>query len=156
MKEKNLIHKIIIYLKAQDHKKKLRIALNGVVKDFRLVLPLFFVAVLIASFAEVNVPDYVILGILGKNLYISIFIATVAGIILPFPKYASYPIAAFLFAKGAFIGAIFAFIAGEVFIGNLFEDYLEIKYFGWRFFFLRLIASFVFVFCAALIVEVII
>jgi len=155
-KNKCLILRIVRYLKKQDHKKKFKQAGIGILKDFRSVLPLFFLAVLIASFAEVNVPDYVILGILGNNIYLSIFIATVAGILLPFPKYASYPLAALLYAKGAFIGSIFAFIAGEVFIGNLFEDYLEVKYFGWRFFWFRLFASFVFVFLAALIVQVII
>ena len=81
-------------------------------------------------------------------------IATLAGIILPFPKYTSYPFAAFLFSSGAYIGAVFAFVAGEVFIGNIFEDYLEIKYFSLRFWLMRFAVSFVLIFIGALIIQV--
>ncbi len=124
-------------------------------KDLVIILPIFFIAIIVSVIAEHYIPDYIIQGILGKNIFLSILIATAAGIILPFPKYTSYPFAAFLYTSGAHIGAVFAFIAGETFIGNIFEDYLEIKYFSLRFWLMRFFVSFVLILIAAIIIQVI-
>ncbi len=139
-------------IKKENIKKVLRSSL----KDLIILLPVFFIAIVISVVAEAYIPDIVIQSILGKNLIIAILVATAAGILLPFPKYTSYPFAAFLYSSGAHIGAVFAFIAGEVFIGNVFEDYLEIKYFSFRFWIMRFFVSFVLIFIGALIFQVLI
>ena len=132
---------------------KIKQIIKNSVKDLAKILPIFFLAILISVIAEFNVPDKLIESILGKNLLVSVLVATLSGIILPFPQYASYPFASFLYNSGAYIGAVFAFIAGEVFIGNLFEDYLEIKYFSLRFWIMRFIVSFVLIIIAAIGVQ---
>lgn len=136
------------------NKAKVLELLKKIIKDLAVMLPIFFIAIIISVLAEVNIPDEIIQSILGENIFFSVFVSTIAGIILPFPQYASYPFANFLLDKGAYIGAIFAFVAGEVFIGNLFEDYLEIKYFSFRFWWMRFVVSFVLIFIAALLMQV--
>lgn len=136
------------------YKQKIKEIIRSSLKDLVMFLPVFFIAIIISVIAEVKIPDSVVHSILGQNLVLSIAIATLAGIILPFPQYASYPFAAFLYNSGAYIGAVFAFIAGEVFIGNVFEDYLEIKYFSLRFWLMRFVVSFLLVFIGGLIIQI--
>ena len=107
----------------QEYRLKIIKLIKLSLKDLFIILPIFFIAVLIGVIAETYVPAKVIQSLLGKNLISSILIATIAGMILPFPQYSAYPFAAFLYKSGAYIGAVFGFIAGEIFIGNLFEDY---------------------------------
>ena len=138
------------------YKKKIKVITKNSLLDSLKIIPVFFIAVVISVLAETHIPDSFVQGILGKNLIISTLIATFAGIILPFPQYSSYPFAFFLYNSGAYIGAVFAFIAGEVFIGNILEDYLEIKYFSLRFWLMRFIVSFVLIFIGAIIIQYII
>ena len=137
----------------KEIKEKIKKIIRNSFKDLLKILPIFFIAIIISVIAELNIPDDIIQSILGKNLITSILVATTAGIILPFPQYASYPFASFLYNSGAYLGAVFAFIAGEVFIGNLFEDNLEIKYFSLRFWLMRFVVSFVLIFGGALLLQ---
>jgi len=123
------------------------------VKDMRTIFPAFFVATLAGVMLEFFVPENIVYTVLGENYFLSIVLATVLGIILPIPRYATYPIALSLFQKGASIGTIFALISGEVIIGSPDRDVMEFKYFGWKSFVFRGILCMVFVIVGSLVVE---
>ena len=122
-------------------------------KDMRKIFPAFFVATIVSVMLEFFLPEDIVYIVLGENLFLSILLATVLGIILPIPRYATYPIAYFLLQKGASIGTIFALISGEVIIGSPDRDVMEFKYFGWKSFVLRGILCTVFVIIGSLVVE---
>ncbi len=124
------------------------------VKDMRTIFPAFFVATLVGVMLEFFVPENIMYAVLGKDFFLSIVLATVLGVILPIPRYATYPIAFSLFQKGASIGTVFALISGEVIIGSPDRDVMEFKYFGWKSFIFRGILCTVFVIVGSLVVEV--
>lgn len=130
------------------------ICLNSL-KDMRRIFPAFFLATLASVILELFVPEDILYTVLGKNLFLSIVLATVLGIILPIPRYATYPIAFTLLRKGASLGVIFALISGEVIIGSPDRDVMEFKYFGWKSFVFRGILCTIFVIIGSLIVEAI-
>jgi len=123
--------------------------------EMKTIFPAFFVATLAGVMIEFFIPENIIYTVLGKNLFLSITLATILGIILPIPRYATYPIALTLLHKGASIGAIFALISGEVIIGSPDRDVMEFSYFGWKSFVLRGTLCTIFVIIGSLIVEAI-
>jgi len=135
-------------------KKKIAYILIDSLKDMRRIIPAFFIATLAGVVLEFYVPEDIIFFVLGKNPFLSIPLATFIGIILPIPRYATYPIALSLFKEGASIGTIFALISGEVILGSPDRDVMEFKYFGWKAFVLRFVLCMVFVVVGSLVVEV--
>ncbi|RLI34545.1 hypothetical protein DRO55_06390 [Candidatus Bathyarchaeota archaeon] len=125
------------------------------IRDMRTIFPAFFVATLISVMLDFFIPEELVYAVLGENPVLSIVLATVLGIILPIPRYATYPIALSLLQKGATIGTIFALISGEVIIGSPDRDVMEFSYFGWKSFVLRGTLCTIFVIIGSLIVEAI-
>jgi uncharacterized membrane protein YraQ (UPF0718 family) len=122
--------------------------------DARRILPLFALAVLISTAMQLYVPQDWVYSILGQNLLVAIPLATIAGILLPIPRYATYPIALALYQKGATLGVVYALIAGEVILGSLERDIMEFRFFGGRSYMLRMGLCTVFVILTAFALEV--
>ncbi len=133
---------------------KTKIILKDSLKEIKEILPLFFIAIIISVLIEIYIPNSIISNLIGKNIYIAIPLATLIGIILPIPRYATYPIAAVLLLKGAGFGVIFALVAGEVVSESFAREYLSIKYFGIKFFSARVILSAIFITLGAFLIEV--
>jgi len=133
-------------------KRMKKICVNSL-RDMRTIFPAFFVATLIGVLLEFFIPEDIVYTVLGKDPFLSIVLATILGIILPIPRYATYPIAFSLLQKGATVGTIFALISGEVIIGSPDRDIMEFKYFGWKSFVARGILCTVFVIIGSLVVE---
>jgi hypothetical protein len=129
------------------------ISLNSL-KEMKKIFPVFFIASLIGIMVELYVPEQIVFSVLGENPFISITLATVMGILLPIPRYATYPIAFSLLHKGASIGTVFSLISGEVILGSPDRDIMEFKYFGWKPFVSRLVLCTVFVISGGLLAEV--
>lgn len=123
-------------------------------KEMKAIIPAFFLATLIGVILESYVPRQITRAVLGENPLLSIPLAAIIGIILPIPRYATYPIALSLLKKGASIGTAFALISGEVILGSPDRDVMEFKYFGWRAFISRLILCMAFVVIGGLLAEV--
>ncbi len=124
---------------------------KGAAHDLRFILPVFFIAVLASVLIEVYVPDEIISGLLAGNLYLAIPIAAVLGVLLPVPRYATYPVGFTLLMKGAGFGVVFALISGEVIGESLI---VEMRYFGLRYFSVKFVLSVLFVIAGALLIEV--
>ena len=123
-------------------------------REMKFILPIFFIAVLISVLIEFFIPDQIVNNLLGKNLLLAIPLAAIVGVILPIPRYATYPIAFTLLTKGAGFGVVFALISGEVICESLVRDVVEIKYFGLKFFSTRLILSTLFIIAGGFLIEV--
>ncbi len=115
------------------------------IHELKFIIPIFFVAVLVGVVIEAYIPNSIVSELLNTNLFISIPFAAIIGILLPIPRYATYPIAFALFMKGAGVGVIFALIGGEVICESIARDVLEIKYLGGKFFLYRLLLSVFFI-----------
>jgi hypothetical protein len=140
-------------VRKQALRSKVLYILRDSLKEMKTIIPAFFIATLIGVTLEFYLPEEIAFVVLGQNPFLSIPLATVIGIILPIPRYATYPIALSLFKKGASIGTIFALISGEVILGSPDRDILEFKYFGWKAFLSRLILSTAFVMAGGLVAE---
>lgn len=119
----------------------------------RLILPIFFFAVLAGVLIERFIPDSLVNSLLGKNLFIAIPLAAFLGVILPIPRYATYPIAFALLLKGSGYGVVFALISGEVIFESFVRDYVEVKYFGIKFFSLRMVLSLLLIIAGGFLIE---
>jgi uncharacterized membrane protein YraQ (UPF0718 family) len=128
--------------------------LLATLRDAGRILPLFALAVLVSTALELFVPRDWVFSILGQNLLLAIPLAAIAGILLPIPRYATYPIALALFQKGATLSVVYALIAGEVILGSLERDIMEFRFFGWRSYALRTLLCTVFVILTAFALEV--
>jgi hypothetical protein len=135
-------------------KKQIRDIFTNSLEEMKIILPLFFIATLVGVLLEIYVPDQIISNLQGEDLFLAIPLAAVIGVLLPLPRYATYPIAFSLFKEGASIGVIFALISGEVILGSPDRDVMELKYFGLKSFFLRLILCIVFVIAGAFLIEI--
>ena len=135
-------------------KKKFLYLIKDSLKEMRTIIPIFFIATLIGVTLEFYLPEDIVQLVLGRDPLLSIPLATFIGILLPIPRYATYPIALSLFIKGASIGTIFALISGEVILGAPDRDILEFKYFGWKSFVSRLVLCTIFVIAFGLLAEV--
>jgi uncharacterized membrane protein YraQ (UPF0718 family) len=129
------------------------IVINSLI-DIKGIVPIFFVAVLVSTLLELYLPSEIVFALLGRNLLIAIPLATVIGIVLPIPRYATYPLAYALLAKGAGLAVIFCLISGEVILGSLERDVMEFRYFGWRSYLLRLSLCSLFVIMFGFLLEV--
>jgi len=134
-------------------KRMKKICVNSL-REMRMIFPAFFIATLIGVSLEFFIPESIVYTVLGKDPFLSIALATILGIVLPIPRYATYPIAFSLLQKGASIGTIFALISGEVIIGSPDRDIMEFKYFGWKSFVVRGTLCTIFVIIGSLIVEI--
>jgi uncharacterized membrane protein YraQ (UPF0718 family) len=133
---------------------KTKTILKNSLKEMKTILPLFFIAIILGVLIELYIPNSLVTSLIGKNVFIAIPIATLIGIILPIPRYATYPIAASLLLKGAGFGVIFALVAGEVITESFAREYLSIKYFGIKFFSIRTILTAIFITLGAFLIEV--
>ncbi len=111
------------------------------IKQMGLILPIFFVAILIGVLIERYIPSADIERWLGDQTWWAIPLAAVGGLAFPIPRYVTYPIAFALYVSGAGVGVAFALIGGEVVSESVVRDIMEIRYFGWRFFSARLVLS---------------
>lgn len=123
-------------------------------KELKFILPMFLLGVLFSVLVEFYVSDQFITSLLGKHLLIAIPAAALIGIIIPIPRYATYPIAFTLLTKGASFGVIFALISAEVLTGTVVREALEVKYFGFKFSILRILISVIFIIAGAFLFEV--
>ena len=128
--------------------------LLATLRDALRILPLFFLAVLVSTAMELFIPRDWVFSILGQKPLVAIPLATIAGILLPIPRYATYPIALALYQKGATLGVLYALIAGEVILGSLERDIMEFRFFGGRSYVLRLVLCTVFVILTGFALEV--
>ena len=119
----------------------------------KFILPVFFVAVFIGVLVELYIPESIVYALLGKNPLFAIPLAAIIGVILPIPRYATYPLAFALFSKGVGFGVIFALLAGEVICESILGDILEIKYFGIKFYSTRMVLSTVFIIIGGFLIE---
>lgn len=133
---------------------KIREIFRNSLKEMKFILPIFFIAVLISVLIDLYIPNQAVYALLGKNLFLSIPLAAIIGVVLPIPRYATYPIAFTLLLKGAGFGVIFALISGEVICESIIRDVTEIKYFGIKFFSIRLILSTLFIVAGGFLIEV--
>ena len=122
-------------------------------KEMKFILPIFFAAVLMGTLIDLYMPEQLANRLLKRNLFLAIPLAAIIGIILPIPRYATYPIAFALFEKGAGFGVIFALVSGEVICESIARDIVEIKFLGIRFFSARLILSVIFVIAGGFLIE---
>ena len=102
---------------------------------------------------EIYIQDSVVTSLIGKNVYLASPLATLIGIILPIPRYATYPIAAILLLKSAGFGVIFALVAGEVITESFAREYLSIKHLGIKFFMVRTILTLILVTIVGILIE---
>jgi uncharacterized membrane protein YraQ (UPF0718 family) len=135
-------------------KKKVANVYIDSLKEMKTIIPAFFIATLVGVTLEFYLPDEIAFAVLGKNPILSIPLAAAISIVLPIPRYATYPIAFSLFQKGASIGTIFALISGEVILGSPDRDIMEFKYFGWKAYVSRLILCTAFVIVGSFVAEV--
>ncbi len=133
---------------------KTKTILINSLKEMKTILPLFFIAIIIGVLIEIYIPNSIIASLIGKNIYLAIPLAALIGIILPIPRYATYPIAASLLLKGAGFGVIFALVAGEVITESFAREYMSIKYFGMKFFTVRTILTAILVTAGGILIEV--
>ena len=139
---------------AQPSPPSLGTLLLATLRDARRILPLFSLTVLVSTAMELFIPRDWVYSILGQNLLVAIPLATFAGILLPIPRYATYPIALALYQKGATLGVVYALIAGEVILGSLERDIMELRFFGWRSYVLRMVPCALFIIPTGFALEV--
>jgi uncharacterized membrane protein YraQ (UPF0718 family) len=132
---------------------KIKTITKDSLKEMGIILPIFFVAVIISVLIEQFSSKDFIQTFLDKNIYLAIPLAAVLGIVLPIPRYATYPIAFALLLSGAGYGIIFALISGEVICESIARDFMEIKYLGWKFFSVRLILSLILIILGGFLIE---
>ena len=120
------------------HKTGLRLALD----QFKNIMPRVVLAIVTASFLGSLIPQELMASWLGKNTGVTgIFIASVAGGLLPGGPMLSFPIAVVLLNTGAGIPQLTAFLAAwSVFAVHRMISY-EIPLMGWRFSMVRLVSS---------------
>jgi uncharacterized membrane protein YraQ (UPF0718 family) len=133
---------------------KVKLIAQNSFKVMKTLIPLFFLANIASVFLEYFIPEGLVYSILGENVWVSIPLATLLGVLAPLPRYATYPLASTLFRMGASIGAVSSLIWGEVILGSLDRDVIEFKYFGWRSFVARLLLSIGFTILGGFAVEV--
>ncbi len=141
---------------SQKRKNKIKQITLDSLKESIKILPIFLLAVLVGVLIEMFIPDKIVYSLLGKNILIAIPLAAIVGVMLPIPRYATYPIAFALLDKGASYGVILALICGEVIGGSFIREALEIKLLGIRFFTARFILSIFFIILAGFAIEILI
>jgi len=124
-------------------------------RDMAKLFPTFFAAVVFSTILKLYVPSDFVYNVLGKNMWTAVPLATVAGVILPIPRYATYPIALALMQKGAPLAVVYSLIAGEVILGSLERDIMELQFFGWKSYLLRMLLCTVFVIATGYLMAVV-
>ncbi len=132
---------------------KVKAIATGSIKELGFILPIFFVAVFAGAIIEIYLPEGSLNILLGNSVWIAIPIAAFLGVVLPIPRYVTYPIAYALFLKGASFGVVFALIAGETISESVIRDIAEIKYFGIKFYSTRMILSVIFITLGGFLLE---
>lgn len=131
------------------------LVLKNTLSQLLFLTPLFYAAVVVGSIIELYVPAPLTHSLINSNPILAISLAACAGLILPIPRYATYPIALSLLATGASYGVILALISGEVVFESLARDALEIKLFGLKFFSLRAVVSLLLIIITGVITDLI-
>jgi len=127
---------------------------RNTLKELAIMLPVFFIAIIIGITIEMYLPKHLLETLTQKHIFIAIPLATLLGILLPIPRYATYPIAFALLVAGVGYGIIFALICGEVIGESIVRDIMEIKYLGGKFFALRFVLSFIFITLGGFTIEI--
>ena len=131
----------------------------ALLKSIRMLIgvtPIFLAALAFASLLQTWVSSEIVATYLGGRSGLwAIFIATMLGFIIPGPRYIIYPIATFLLASGAGIGAVTAVICGQQMLDMPEAAFIEIKLFGLRFSIIRTVISVAAVFLAGLLAELV-
>ncbi len=89
---------------------RVRYAVSKVKETFKKVFPYILVGVLIGSVIHNQIPRTFIEGLLGKNKILSVLLATVVGVPMYADIFGAIPVAEALYAKGAYIGTVLAFM----------------------------------------------
>ena len=93
-------------------KERLIYAKEQVAETFKKVVPYILLGVAIGAVIHNWVPEHVIESILGNNNPFGVILATVIGLPMYADIFGSIPIAEALFAKGAMLGTVLAFMMG--------------------------------------------
>lgn len=102
------------------------------------LLPLLFVAIIVAGMLQVAVPPELIRSWLGdKAGFKGVLVGSVAGALIPGGPYVSFPIIASIFRAGAGLGTAVAFITGWAMLG-IGQLPFEIAIMGPRFMLVRI------------------
>ena len=93
-------------------KERLIYAKEQVAETFKKVVPYILLGVAIGAVIHNWIPEHVIESILGNNNPFGVILATVIGLPMNADIFGSIPIAEALFAKGAMLGTVLAFMMG--------------------------------------------
>ena len=93
-------------------KERLIYAKEQVAETFKKVVPYILLGVAIGAVIHNWIPEHVIESILGNNNPFGVILATVIGLPMYADIFGSIPIAEALFAKGAMLGTVLAFMMG--------------------------------------------
>ena len=93
-------------------KERLIYAKEQVAETFKKVVPYILLGVAIGAVIHNWIPEHVIESILGNNNPFGVIMATVIGLPMYADIFGSIPIAEALFAKGAMLGTVLAFMMG--------------------------------------------
>lgn len=93
-------------------KERLIYAKEQVAETFKKVVPYILLGVAIGAVIHNWIPEHVIESILGNNNPFGVILATVIGLPMYADIFGSVPIAEALFAKGAMLGTVLAFMMG--------------------------------------------
>ena len=93
-------------------KERLIYAKEQVAETFKKVVPYILLGVAIGAVIHNWIPEHVIESILGNNNPFGVILATVIGLPMYADIFCSIPIAEALFAKGAMLGTVLAFMMG--------------------------------------------
>ena len=128
--------------------------LKGTIKELAIMLPIFFVAIVLATVIEIYASGSAIQTIFQDNWLIAIPILAVLASIIPLPRYADYPIAFALFLIGAGYGAVFVILSAES-IGDIVRNITESRYFGIRYTIARTVLSIILITLGGFLLEAI-
>ena len=126
--------------------------LSQTVIGFIKVLPILVVAILISQIVSYFFSHRKIHKAFKENEG-NIAKATVFGMFSPGPLIAYLPVAKNLHTKGLAPSLIVAFITGQALVGPA-RVFLEVDYFGWQFFALRVVLALVIAICIATVFRV--
>lgn len=148
---------IVLYLiSLKKNREKTIKAVRKSLKIFITALPLFAVALILTGlfYSDLILPPHFVEQVLGTSAgLMGILIGTLLGFPMPGPRYAIYPLSAVLLTKGAGVGTITALIMGQQIIDVPEGCFIEIKYFGVKFFAVRTLISVLVVFTSGVIAE---
>lgn len=113
--------------------------LTNSIKQLLTALPIILLAILLAGFIEMLIPDQLIKQLLSPEAGLTgVFIGTFGGMLMALGPYAAYPIIASIYHAGAGLGTTISLLAGWTFLG-LGKVPFESSFLGLRFTVLRML-----------------